>query len=73
MFNARVSILIAAVERSAKPRYYYFHLLLLNRCTWIACMRVCVYGGTREVQLVLANLCNDVTCMRVSITCVHIP
>lgn len=30
-------------------------------------MRICMYGGTREVQLVLANLCNDVTCMRVSV------
>lgn len=50
MLNVRVSILIAAVERGARPRYYYFHLLLLNRCTWVARMRVCVCGGTREVD-----------------------
>jgi len=34
-----MSSLIVAADRSAEPRYY-FHLLLLDRCMWIACMRV---------------------------------
>lgn len=47
-----MTILIFAIDQSAKPRYY-FHLLLLDRCYMVGGIRLYVYmyGGTREVSI----------------------